>query len=70
MKIIVEEGCFSYQVDWSKKDTIMNGEIEEYRPDLEECVESFLCLLESIYPQGRISAYIAKGVRYSGVEPG
>lgn len=69
MKIIVEEGCFSYQVDWSKKDLIMNGEVEEYRPDLEECVESFLCLLESIYPQKRIAAYMARGIRYSGMEP-
>ncbi len=66
MKIIIEDGCFSYQVDWSKKDMVMDGEAIEYRPDLEECVESFLCLLENVFPQKKISDYVAEGVKYSG----
>ncbi len=66
MKIIIEDGCFNYQVDWSKKDTVMDGEVAEYRPDLEECVESFLCLLENVFPQKKISDYVAEGVKYSG----
>ncbi len=69
MKITIEDGCFSYQVDWSKKNTIDDGEINEYRPDLEECIESFLCLLENSYPKHKISSYIAKGIQYSGEGP-
>ena len=51
MKIIIEDECFSYQVDWSKQDKIEDGFLEEYRPDIEDVFESFLHLLENIFSE-------------------
>ena len=63
MKIILEDGPFSYQVDWAK-----NPELEEDElPNVEDCIESFLRLLENIHPSEKIAAYIEEGVQYSGM---
>ena len=57
MKITITDDCFTYQVDWSLKNTVDGGFIEEYHPDLEECIEALLQLLENIYSREKISAY-------------
>ena len=63
MKIIIEDGHFSYQVDWAKDPLLEEDEI----PTIEECVESFLQLLENIYSKEKIAAYIEEGVQYSAL---
>ena len=64
MKIIIEDGHFSYQVDWAKDPLLEEDEI----PSLEDCIESFLRLLENIHPKEKIAAYIEEeGVQYSGM---
>ena len=67
MKYIIENGKFLHQVDWGK--TEEDGFVEDYRPDLEESIEAFLRLLENIYPQEKIAAYIKKGIEYSAMSP-
>ena len=63
MKIIIEDGHFSYQVDWAKDPLLEEDEI----PSLEECIESFLRLLENIHSKEKIAAYIEEGVQYSAL---
>ena len=69
MKITITDGCFIHEVDWSIKNKIDGDFLDEYRPDLEESIESFLRLLENIYPQEKIAAYIKAGIQYSALEP-
>ena len=63
MKIIIEDGLFSYQVDWAKDPLLEEDEI----PSVEDCIESFLRLLENIHPKEKIAAYIEEGIQYSGM---
>ncbi len=63
MKIIIEDGHFSYQVDWAKDPELEEGEL----PSVEDCIESFLRLLENIHPSEKIAAYIEEGIQYSGM---
>ena len=63
MKIILEDGPFSYQVDWAKDPLLEEDEI----PSVEDCIESFLRLLENIHPKAEIAAYIEEGIQYSGM---
>lgn len=70
MKIIIADTPFIYQVDWSMKNKVEDDSLEEYRPDLEESIESFLRLLENIYPKEKIAAYIKEGIQYSAMPPG
>lgn len=63
MKIIIEDGYFSYQVDWAKNPQLEEGDI----PSVEDCIESFLRLLENIHPKEEIAAYIEEGIQYSGM---
>ncbi len=63
MKIILEDGPYSYQVDWAKDPELEEGEI----PTVEDCIESFLRLLENIHPKEKIAAYIEEGIQYSGL---
>ena len=46
MKIIIEDGILSYQVDWAKDSQLEEGEL----PSVEDCIEYFLRLLENIHP--------------------
>ena len=58
MKIIIEDGHFSYQVDWAKDPLLEEDEI----PTVEECIESFLRLLENIYSKEKIADCLAEGL--------
>ncbi len=62
MRIILEDGHFRYQVDWAKNPELEEGEL----PSVEDCIESFLRLLENIHPSEKIAAYIEEGIEYSG----
>ena len=61
MKIILEDGPYSYQVDWAKDPELDEGDV----PTVEDCIESFLRLLENIYSPKKIAAYIEGGFEYS-----
>jgi len=65
MKITIEDGPFSYQVDWAKDPLLEEDEI----PSVDECIEAFLRLLENIHLKEKISEYISNGVEYSGMKP-
>ncbi len=62
MKYIIEDGPYSYQVDWAKDPELEEGEL----PTVEDCIESFLRLLENIHSKEIIAAYIEEGIQYSG----
>ena len=62
MKIIIEDGLYSYQVDWAKDPELEEGDI----PSVEDSIESFLRLLENIYSPKKIVALIEDGIEYSG----
>ena len=67
MKYIIDDDCFSYQVDWSRKDKIEDDFVEHYKPSVEESIEAFLRLLENIHSREKIAAYIEEGIQYSGM---
>ena len=54
LEIILENGPISYHVDRAKDPELEEGDI----PSVEDCIESFLCLLENIYSLKRIAAFI------------
>jgi len=62
MIIILEDGPFSYQVDWDKDPLVGEDGI----PAVGDCIESFLRLLENIHPKEKIAAYIEEGIQCSG----
>ncbi len=68
MKYIIEDGPYSYQVDWGKMNKVEDGFVEEYHPDIQESVEAFLRLLENVHPREKIAEYIAGGIEYSGMK--
>ena len=55
MKIIIEDGPFSYQVDWAKDPLLEEDELVP----VGVCIESFFRLLESIYSEKKIAEGIA-----------
>ena len=66
MRFIIDDDCFSYQVDWSRQDKVEDGFVEHYHPSVEESIEAFLRLLENIHPRKKIAECIESGIRYSG----
>lgn len=61
MKIIVEENQFVFACDYSKLNTVEDGFIEEYHPDVKEAIESALRLLENLYGAEAIADCLASG---------
>ncbi len=51
MKIILEDGPFSYQVDWAKEPLLEEDELVP----VDVCIESFFRLLENIYSEKKIA---------------
>lgn len=51
-----------YQVDYAKDPERDEDDI----PPVEECIESFLQLLENFHHKEKIAAYIDEGIQYSG----
>ena len=58
MKITIEDGHFSYQVDWAKGPQTEEGHL----PSIDDCIESFLQLLENIYSKEKIADCLAEGL--------
>ena len=58
MKITIEDGHFSYQVDWAKDPQFEEGDL----PSIDDCIESFLRLLENIYSKEKIADCLAEGL--------
>ena len=65
MQFIINEDVFTHQVDWSRKDTVKEGELIEYWPDARESVEVFLKLLQCFYPRESLK----KAIRELAGEP-
>lgn len=62
MKFIVEDGPFSYAVDWSKEDKIENGWLNEYCPSVEEALDAVVHLLGCVFPEEKIEQEMRKRV--------
>ena len=62
MKFIIEDGSFSYQVDWSKENKIVDDFLQEYHPSCIEALDAFMKLLTNIYAPEVIAKCIAKGL--------
>lgn len=60
MKITIEEDNFSYSVDYSKKNQIEGGMLEEYFPSVSEVCEDFYTLLENCYCRDAIEEYLGQ----------
>ena len=51
MKIIIEDECFSYQVDWSKDPQLEEGDIVP----VDDVMIAFCHLLENLYSDAKIA---------------
>ena len=58
MKIIIEDAPFTYMCDFDKP---IPDEANDRFPDVDECIDTFLCLLENIYSKERIADCLASG---------
>ena len=58
MKIIIEDGHFSYQVDWAKDPLLEEDDLVP----VDDCIESFCRLLENIYSAEKIADCLAEGL--------
>ena len=54
MKFIIEDGPFSYAVDWSKEDKIDGGWLDEYHASVDEVLDAVIHLLGCVYPEEKI----------------
>ena len=59
MKFIIQDGPFSYSVDWSKEDKVDGGWVEEYNPSIEEMIDAVIHLLECVYPEDEVKQELA-----------
>ena len=58
MKVIIEDGHFSYQVDWAKEPLLEEGDLVP----VDVCIESFCRLLENIHSAEKIADCLAEGL--------
>ena len=54
MKFVIQDGPFSYSVDWSVEDKIDGGWLKEYHADVEEMLDAVIHLLGCVYPEEKI----------------
>ena len=66
MKISVQDGPFTYMVDWSVQDKIEGGWLEEYHASTEEMLDAVIHLLECVYPEDEIEKEMRKYLRLDG----
>lgn len=62
MQITVKEGAFSYMYDSSVMDTVEDGFLNEYHPEVEEAVDAAISLLWNIYPKRKIAKVLLEGI--------
>lgn len=58
MKIIIEDQEMSYICDFSKKDRVVDGWLEEYHPKVDEAVDITMELLSCVYDREDIAKYL------------
>lgn len=58
MKIIIEDGICTYVSDFTKKDEIKGGMLEEYYPEISECMEEFVHLLSCYRGTEAVKEYL------------
>ncbi len=63
MKFSIEDGPFSYSVDWSKEDKIDGGWLDEYHPSVEEMLDAVIHLTKIVYPADKVEEELRKQVR-------
>lgn len=61
MKISVEEKQFVFTSDFEKLNTVEDGFVVEYHPNVQEAIESTLRLLENLYGAEAIADCLASG---------
>ena len=54
MKIYVQDGPFTYMVDWSVENKIEDGWLEEYHASTKEMLDAIIHLLGCVYPEDEI----------------
>lgn len=62
MKFIIEDSPYSFMVDWSKENKVVDGFEEEYFPSCKESIEALMRLLTNLYPPEKIAECIADGL--------
>lgn len=62
MRYVIEDGQFTYSVDWTKLDTVEGGWLKEYYPTPKESIEALMRLLANIYTPKDISDALAGGL--------
>lgn len=60
MKVSVQDGPFTYLVDWSTQDKIENGWLEEYNPSTEELLDAVIQLLGCVRSEDEIEKEMRK----------
>ena len=54
MKFVIQDGPFSYSVDWSVENKIDGGWLDEYHASTDEMLDAVIHLLECVYPPDEI----------------
>ena len=54
MIITIQEGPFSFSVDWSVENKIDGGWLEEYHAPVDEMLDAVIRLLNCVYPPDKI----------------
>ena len=54
MKITIQDGPFSYAVDWSVENKIDGGWLDEYHAPVDEMLDAVIHLLGCVYPEEKI----------------
>ena len=62
MKYIIEDGSFTFSVDFDKQTKVEDGFEEEYFPSCQESIDAFMRLLTNIYPPAKIADTLADGI--------
>ena len=62
LKFTIQEEEYIHTVDWTVKDKIEGGFLEEYFPPVDEAIDSFLRILGNIYSEESIADALAEGL--------
>lgn len=62
LKITIQNDEFNYSVDYSYRDKIIDGELEEFFPRVKAVIEDCMHLLSNIYTKEEISDVLAHGL--------
>lgn len=54
--------AYSFMVDWSKEDKIVDDFLEEYHPSCTEALDAFMKLLTNIYFPENIRGCLERGI--------